>query len=99
MGRAFGPPHRLALPSERVRATALAVRQGNRTDRVRPDPCANPPSTLRSGLKRISAAPLRDARRRRLQVTIMGKPVKPPPEDGDIENVDLRSALEERYLA
>src|SRR5260370_3626166 len=28
----------------------------------------------------------------------MGKPVKPP-EDGHIENVDLKSALEERYLA
>ncbi|SDQ96582.1 topoisomerase-4 subunit A [Rhizobiales bacterium GAS113] len=28
----------------------------------------------------------------------MGKPVKPP-EDGNIENVDLKSALEERYLA
>ncbi|MFI5013554.1 MAG: DNA topoisomerase IV subunit A [Hyphomicrobiales bacterium] len=28
----------------------------------------------------------------------MGKPVKPP-EDGDIEDVDLKSALEERYLA
>ena len=29
----------------------------------------------------------------------MGKPVKPPPEDGNIENIDLKSALEERYLA
>src|SRR5450631_406089 len=28
----------------------------------------------------------------------MGKPVKPP-EDGNIENIDLKSALEERYLA
>src|ERR1700722_709286 len=28
----------------------------------------------------------------------MGKPVEPP-QDGNIENVDLRSALEERYLA
>ena len=28
----------------------------------------------------------------------MGKPMKPP-EDGHIENVDLKSALEERYLS
>ena len=28
----------------------------------------------------------------------MGKPMKPP-EDGHIENVDLKTALEERYLA
>jgi topoisomerase-4 subunit A len=30
----------------------------------------------------------------------MGKPVNPPPPSGDgIETVDLREALEERYLA